>query len=295
MTGTRRGRADTTSPAWQDERVLPRRLCLAAVTAALGLTACSGGASSSTAAAPAGSPQTPAAGGLTVLVTNDDGVSAPGIDAVVTKLRALPGVSVRVVAPAENQSGTGGRTTSGQLQHQAATTASGYPAESVNGYPADTIRVALDDLKLRPVLVVSGANKGQNVGAIANISGTVGAARAAAQRGIPGIAVSTGIPGDSGEYDFGVAADFAVAEAQKELGAIQASPGASPNVTTVVNLNVPSCDKGKVRGLQEVPAETAPDPRSLDTSDCTSTAPPSTEVASFVDGFAVLTHIPSRA
>jgi 5'-nucleotidase len=230
-----------------------------------------------------------------VLVTNDDGVSAPGIDAVVTKLRMLPGITVRVVAPADNESGTGGRTTEGQLQHQAATTASGYPAESVDGYPADTIRVALDDLGLRPVLVVSGANKGQNVGAIANISGTVGAARAAAQRGIPAIAVSSGLPGDSGQYDFGSAAELAVGAAQKELTALRSTQSASPDVATIANLNVPSCAAGKVRGLQELPADTKPDSRSLDASDCASTAPPTTEVDSFLHGFAVLTRIPSRA
>ena len=275
---------------------LLRALAVVLVTVALGLTAgCSGSGSPATPTGPASAPQTPATGGLTVLVTNDDGVSAPGIDALVTKLRTLPGVSVHVVAPAENQSGTGGRTTAGQVQHETTTTASGYPAESVNGYPADTVRVALDDLGLRPVLVVSGANKGQNVGSIANISGTVGAARAAAQRGIPAIAVSTGLPGDRGEYDFTVAADLAVGEAQKQLDRIRATPNASSDTATIANLNVPSCDAGKVRGLLELPAETTPDPRSLDPSDCTSTAPPSTEVASFVDGFAVLTRIPARA
>src|SRR5580704_6571283 len=65
---------------------------------------------------------------LTVLVTNDDGVGAPGIDAVVNGLRALSHTQVTVVAPATNQSGTGSKTTPGTLTATKAKTASGYPA-----------------------------------------------------------------------------------------------------------------------------------------------------------------------
>ena len=82
---------------------------------------------------------------LRVLVTNDDGVHAPGIDALVQALRALPQVTIIVVAPAVNQSGTGGKTTKGTLKTAPTTTASGYPATAVRGYPADTIRWAIDD------------------------------------------------------------------------------------------------------------------------------------------------------
>jgi 5'-nucleotidase len=65
---------------------------------------------------------------LRVLVTNDDGYAAPGIDAVVQALRALPRTSVVVVAPATNESGIGGKTTPGTITASAARTASGYPA-----------------------------------------------------------------------------------------------------------------------------------------------------------------------
>ena len=107
-----------------------------------------------------------------------------GIDAVVQALRKLPDTKVTVVAPATNQSSTGGKTTPGPLTVTDATTASGYPAKAVAGYPADTIRWAIDDhgIDFTPDLVVSGINFGQNIGPITDISGTVGAARAAAAR-----------------------------------------------------------------------------------------------------------------
>jgi 5'-nucleotidase len=265
-----------------------RRLLAGPVLAGLLLAPAACGSSDSDSTAPTPG-STAAASGTVILVTDDDGVAAPGIDVLVNRLRSLPNVSVQVVAPARNQSGTGGRTTSGAVRHEPATTASGVPATAVEGYPADTIRVALDDLKLRPALVVSGINKGQNVGPIAGISGTVGAARAAAQRGIPAIAVSMGTP-RSGEYDYSVGADYVLREVQKDLP----GSGATPGTATIANLNVPSCDTGQVRGLQELPAETKPDPRALEASNCTSTAPPSTEIASFLNGFAVLTRIPAR-
>ena len=132
---------------------------------------------------------------LTVLVTNDDGVGAPGINAVVQGLRTLPKTQVTVVAPLMNQSGTGGKTTPGKLTVTKATTASGYPARAVAGYPADTVTWAVKDhgISFRPDLVVSGINFGQNIGPLADLSGTVGAARAAVKLGIPALAASQGV------------------------------------------------------------------------------------------------------
>ena len=72
---------------------------------------------------------------LEILVVNDDGYSAAGIDAVVEGLRTLPGVHIDVVAPATNQSGGGDKTTPGGVTGFAAQTQSGYPATAVNGYP----------------------------------------------------------------------------------------------------------------------------------------------------------------
>ena len=121
---------------------------------------------------------------LTVLVTNDDGIGAPGIDALVTALSAVDGLDIVVVAPAANQSGTSDKTTPGGASHADATTISGVAGTAVDGFPADSVNVALDELGITPDLVVSGINKGQNTGNLAYASGTVGAARTAARRGI---------------------------------------------------------------------------------------------------------------
>lgn len=264
-----------------------RRLLAGPLLAGLLLAPAACGGSHPKSAAPTSTPVAQAV----ILVTDDDGVAAPGIDVLVNRLHALPNVTVQVVAPAHNQSGAGGKTTPGTVRHEPATTASGVPATAVEGYPADTIRVALDDLKLRPTLVVSGINKGQNLGPIVNISGTVGAARAAAQRGIPALAVSTGFPHAGHDYDYAVGADFAISEVQKELP----SGGGTRDTSTVGNMNVPSCATGRVRGLEQLPPDHEPDPRLLAPSNCASTAPPGDEISSFVNGFAVLTRVPARA
>jgi 5'/3'-nucleotidase len=227
---------------------------------------------------------------LQILVTNDDGVGAEGIDVLVEALRALDGVEVTVVAPADQQSGTGGSVTEGPVETNEATTASGYAAKAVDGFPADTIRVAFDELSLTPDLVVSGINEGQNLGPVVDISGTVGAARAAAQHSIPALAVSAGV---GNPIDFLSAADAAVAWLHDHRDALQSSHGPP---TSVSNLNVPTCAAGSVRGQVDVPADAAaPTDAAVAPADCTSTAPAgSTDVGAFHVGFATLSEVPIR-
>jgi len=221
---------------------------------------------------------------LEILVTNDDGVAAEGIDVLVTALTAVEGVEVTVVAPATQQSGTGGSTTEGPLTTNEATTASGYEARAVEGFPADTIRVAFDELGLTPDLVVSGINEGQNLGPVVDLSGTVGAARAGVRKGVPALAVSQGIGQD---LDYDVAAGLVVDWLEENLDALRA--GEVPT-DTVANLNVPTCDTGELRGQLEVASATAGNP--LAPSDCTSTAEGFTDdVTAFANGFAALTEV----
>jgi 5'-nucleotidase len=176
---------------------------MALVVPAVALAACGSQAASS----PSTSTTSTSSRILHVLVTNDDGVGAPGIDAAVQALRSLPHTQVAVVAPLTNQSGTGGQTTPGPLTVTAATTASGYPAQAVHGYPADTITWGITDhgIDTVPDLVVSGINFGENVGPLANGSGTVGAAKAGLALGIPALAVSQGVDDGAGP-DFGQSA-----------------------------------------------------------------------------------------
>jgi 5'-nucleotidase len=221
---------------------------------------------------------------LEILVTNDDGVGAEGIDVLVEALTALEGVEVTVVAPAEQQSGTGGSVTEGPLTTNEATTASGYEARAVDGFPADTIRVAFDELALTPDLVVSGINEGQNLGPLVDVSGTVGAGRAAVREGVPALAVSQGLGGD---LDYEVAAGLVTDWVTERADALRA--GEVP-ADVVANLNVPTCDTGELRGRLEVASATEGDP--LAPSDCTSVAEGFTDdVTAFANGFAALSEV----
>lgn len=237
-------------------------------------TAASTGTTASGAAAPA----------LKIVVTNDDGYAAAGLDKLVAALSAMDGVDVTVVAPAEQRSGTGGRTTSGPLTTSQHKLASGQDVTAVAGFPADTIRVALDDLKLDPDLVVSGINQGQNLGPMVDVSGTVGAARAAVRRGVPALAVSQG---QGQTFDYDVAAQMVVKWVTDHRAAI--ADGSLP-ATYVLNLNVPTCDSGKVRGEMEVASATSGNP--LAPANCTATGTGFTDdVTAFANGYATLTHV----
>ncbi len=201
---------------------------------------------------------TPAAAQFRVLVTNDDGVGAPGIDALVEALRASPSLTVVVVAPATNQSGTGDNTTPGSSTFQvtATTTASGYPALAVTGFPADTVLFAVQQvLPEPPDLVVSGINTGQNLSReIAEISGTVGAALTAARLGIPAIAVSQGL---AAGIDFQQAAGYVadlVDRLRRSRGLLRVFRDRDvPGRAVALSLNFPTCTSGAVRGVRVVP------------------------------------------
>jgi 5'-nucleotidase len=226
---------------------------------------------------------------LTIVVTNDDGYNAPGINAVVQALRKLPKVTIKVVAPATNQSVTGAKTTPGTVPYTKGKTLAGYPAVAVNGYPADTVRVALDELHLHPNLVVSGANLGQNLGPVLNISGTVGAARAAAGRGVPAVAVSQGV---GSTVEFGVAAKTVakwVTAHRAHLKVTKVPQG------TIVNINAPSCDgTGSPRGTVTVPPGTSGS--FLINQNCASTlTKPPDDVTALNNGYIVVDQVPAIA
>jgi 5'-nucleotidase len=195
---------------------------------------------------------------LEVLVTNDDGVAAPGIDAVVAALAANPNVVLTVIAPATNQSGTGDQFTgaSGSIQVQASSTAGAFPAEAVSGFPADTVLFALRE-RLQsspPDLVVSGVNNGQNLsGEIIPLSGTVGAAYWAARLGVPAFAVSAGL---GGSPNYAQAASFTARLVEKyrisRAFRRRMMERGAPFRALVLNINFPTCTSGAVRGVRVV-------------------------------------------
>jgi 5'-nucleotidase len=257
----------------------------------LALAACSSDSKSPSAASSASASSAAPARPLRILVSNDDGVAAPGIDALVQALAAEPATEVTVVAPATNQSGSGGKTTAGTLTATPATTASGYAATAVQGFPADSVDYGLSTVMASPPdLVMSGANAGQNLGPVVDVSGTVGAARAAAQHGVAALAVSAGL---GTPIDYKTAVDAAVAWLHDHRDALLSSPGAP---TSVANLNVPTCSAGSVRGQVDVPADAAaPVDTAVAPADCTSTAPAgSTDAAAFHVGFATLSDVSIR-
>lgn len=248
-----------------------------ALSAILSLAAVSQTAPASASAAPKKSSR------LDILVTNDDGVSAPGIDLLVNRLLKLKNVKVTVVAPLSNQSGSGDKTTPGELAVAKASTASGKAARAVNGYPADTVNWALDH-GIKPDVVVSGVNQGQNLGPVVDISGTVGAAKTAVRRGIPALAASQGL-GDPPDYAtaVGYAIDW-VKQHRKEL------TGKKP-VVELANLNAPTCVTGSVRDIVEVPAAATGEINPP--VDCASTlTDPTDDVQAFANGLASLSIIP---
>jgi len=224
---------------------------------------------------------------LRILVTNDDGVDAPGIDTLVRALRKVPGVQVTVVAPATSQTGASDKTTPGELQATRSTTG-GVASTAVAGFPADTVNYALDTLKLKPNLVISGINAGSNVGPGVPQSGTIGAARTAARRGLPALAVSQGFVTDLGEIsDYAPGARAAVKWLKEHRKAL-ASKGKQVEAF-VDNLNVPTCAAGtKPRGTLEVPIGT--ESNYIDPQDCASTVPaPATDVSALLAGYTTLT------
>jgi 5'-nucleotidase len=256
---------------------------------------------------------------LQVLVTNDDGVAAAGIDALVSALAANPNLAITVIAPAMNQSGTGDQFTgaSGTIQVEASSTAGAFPAEAVTGFPADTVLFAIRE-RLQsspPALVVSGVNNGQNLSAeIVPLSGTVGAAYWAARLGIPAFAVSAGL---GGSPNYGQAAAFTATLVEK----YRISKGfrrrmrekEAPFRGLVLNINFPTCSSGAVRGVRVVPVgrsivvtgyslqsdmggvqtwKPVVSNTSIFVTNCTSTVEdPQTDVEAFTNGFATVTPL----
>lgn len=127
---------------------------------------------------------------MLILLTNDDGIMAPGIIALHRELAKLG--EVEVVAPETVQSATGhGITISAPLLTSKVTIEGAFTGTAVDGRPADCVKLAIKQiLDRKPDLVVSGMNSGANVGVNHIYSGTVAAAIEAGFLGLPAIAVS---------------------------------------------------------------------------------------------------------
>jgi 5'-nucleotidase len=178
---------------------------------------------------------------MKVLLTNDDGIAAEGIQALRRALCELPEVELLVVAPDGNRSATARSiTTRRPLWVESVEFEDGTVGYACDGTPVDCVRLTQLGLVdgFMPDVVVSGINHGLNVGDDITYSGTVAAAFEALLLGLPGIAVSQ--QSTAGEMDFrqGVGWDFETGAAfaariVAELEAVPLAPG------TLLNVNVP--------------------------------------------------------
>lgn len=145
-----------------------------------------------------------------VLVTNDDGIEAPGLAALVDALR--PVFRITVCAPPDEQSAVGhGITYRTPVRVEERTTVEGVRRYAVHAQPATCVRIGLSALTVSdpPVMVLSGINRGDNAGRSTWVSGTVSGAREAALFGIPGVGFSAVRP-RGGEPDFAAAGRWAL-------------------------------------------------------------------------------------
>ncbi len=172
-----------------------------------------------------------------ILVTNDDGVRAPGIVALASAMRALG--EVRVIAPATNQSASGHKKTLFQDIPVAETLMpDGSPALAVSGSPADCIALTALGMAEWPArVVVSGINRGANMGQDITYSGTVSAALEATIHGIPAIAFSLADQGANDVADYTAAARIAV----RIVGEYLLKRSLPP--FTILNVNLPAGDE----------------------------------------------------
>ncbi len=181
---------------------------------------------------------------MAILLTNDDGIDAPGLAALAEALAGLD--DLYVCAPASNQSGVGMAISIDKKlkPRRHADGPGGAPRYSIDGTPADSVRFGLQHVLggVRPRLVASGINHGPNLGRNVRCSGTVGAALEALARGVPALAVSVDFverPNWEG------AKHYARLLAEKALEMAE-EKGREP---FLLNLNVPSEPPERIRGL----------------------------------------------
>lgn len=167
---------------------------------------------------------------MTIILTNDDGIDAPGIQAL---HKAVLGKDVMIVAPRDHLSGCAHQVTTTQPIHVQRRAKLEY---AIAGTPADCVRIAITHLCCDVKFVLSGINSGGNLGADTYISGTVAAVREAAFHGVSGIAVSHYRQGKR-SIDWDVAARW-TGEVLADLLKRPAQPG------TFWNVNLPHLEPG---------------------------------------------------
>ena len=179
---------------------------------------------------------------LRILLTNDDGIQAEGIQVLARCLARLPDIHLYIVAPERERSASGHAITLHKplrvQKMEMSTMVAG--AWAVSGTPADCTKLGLGALVEAPVdLLISGINRGPNLGQDVYYSGTVSAAMEGALMGIPSLAMS--LAGFEG-LDFTFAGQMAQ-EMVKACVHKQLTPG------TLLNINIPALPSEEIAGL----------------------------------------------
>jgi 5'-nucleotidase len=187
---------------------------------------------------------------MRILLTNDDGVHAPGLKILEAIARKLSD-DIWIVAPSEEQSGAGHSLT---LTRPLRIRKHGEKHYSVTGTPTDAVMMAVGHLMkdCRPDLILSGVNRGANLAEDVTYSGTVSAAMEGAISGVRSIALSQVYAKEG----MGDTVPFAVAEAwgEKVLRPLIAMPADSfrGGGRMLVNVNFPAVDPAAVKGVRVV-------------------------------------------
>ncbi|MHC5610715.1 MAG: 5'/3'-nucleotidase SurE [Nostoc sp.] len=159
---------------------------------------------------------------MTIILTNDDGIDAPGIRAL---LKAVNGKNAIIAAPVNPHSGCGHQVTTTRAINLQRRSQTEY---AIAGTPADCVRIAITQISADVKFVLSGINAGGNLGVDVYISGTVAAVREAAMHGIPGVAISHYRKANQ-NFDWDLAAKF-TAEVLADLLKRPLEPGSFWNV-----------------------------------------------------------------
>lgn len=175
-----------------------------------------------------------------ILVTNDDGITAPGLRALVEVMNEIG--KVVVVAPERPQSGMGHAITINSILHVNEVKMEGPQQDyRCSGTPADCVKLAINEiLDRKPDLCVSGINHGSNSSINIIYSGTMSAAMEAGIEGIPAIGFSLC------DYDWD--ADFKVAKEYVKTITLEALNKGIPQ-NTVLNVNIPNLPKPEIKGI----------------------------------------------
>ena len=187
---------------------------------------------------------------MRILLSNDDGILAPGLAALHWAIADMGDVSV--VAPDSPQSAAGHSIT---LTHPLAVrkvkveALGSFTGISVDGRPADCVRLAIRSLlPQRPDLVVAGINAGSNVGINVLYSGTVAAATEGAMLGVPAVAFSASMKG--GEVDFARIGELC-------RGVLDGLLAMGLGEADLVNVNIPTLVDGQCKGIRVVRQSTS--------------------------------------